>query len=95
MTRLIKILKIILIASIITLVINLLIILMQILLQTSNQELFVNIGLPYHFFYFNDYHDLHGFNIINFLIDGVIWFLISLCGVLLFRRRSLRKTSKN
>ena len=74
---------------------NLFIIVTQIIVQRANHEFYISIGFPFHFFYFNDLHGLHGSNILYFLYDGVISIVTVSIGLIIFRRIYRKNFNKN
>ena len=86
MDRLLTITKNLAWLIIISIAFNLLLIVIQIIVQSAKQEFYISIGFPFHFFYFNDQHGLHGSNILHFLYDGVISILTVSIGLIIFKR---------
>lgn len=75
--------------------INLVVITTQIIVQSANQEFYISIGFPFHFFYFNEPHGLHGSNILHFIYDGLLTLVLATIVFLIFMRISRRNINKN
>lgn len=95
MNRFYNFLKILLGILIISITINLLVIAIQIIVQSANQEFYISIGFPFHFFYFNEPHGFHGSNIPHFLYDGLITLVLAIIGILIYKRISIKKSVIN
>lgn len=78
------VLKIVL-AGLITFLINVICVTIQCFYQSYHigDDLFIHIGFPYDFFYFQPDFELHGSNMKHFIYDAFIWFGFSLLLVLI------------
>lgn len=79
---------------ILTLLFNVIAIIILVIFQSSSEEFYVNIGFPYPFFYFNEAHGLHGANLDHFILDGVVWFVISTPIVMVYNRMAGKEKSE-
>lgn len=75
--------------------INLVVITTQIIVQSANQEFYISIGFPFHFFYFNEPHGLHGSNILHFIYDGILTIVLAIIVFVIYKRMSGRNINKN
>lgn len=80
---------------ILSIILNLLVILTQIFVQSANQEFYISIGFPFHFFYFNEPHGLHGSNILHFLYDALITILLVSIVIVIYKRIGGKNSKKN
>ena len=87
-------LKIVL-TGLITLLINVVFITIQYIDQSTHMgdDLFIRLGFPYRFYFFQPDFELHGSNMRHFIYDSVIWFGFSFLVVLIVSY--LRKGPKN
>ncbi len=71
-------------AGLITLLINIVFMTIQYFYQATNygDDLFIYLGFPYDFFYFQPDFELHGSNMRHFIYDAFIWFVFSFLVVL-------------
>lgn len=95
MDRLLTISKTIARLVILSVTTNLIIIVTQIVVQKANQEFYISIGFPFHFFYFNEPHGLHGSNLLHLIYDGLITIVLVSTGYLIYKRTKGKNLNKN